>query len=248
MADFVPLFAHPRLAADAYGRALTRYFDSGIQVPIVIFADPTGREIPGTRLDPQQAQVKATYLDHAKKALDAFRGGLPPEKAREQWASLGKAFRLRSEAKDSGAGIDLLVKLRDQAAKGSPLRESLDVYLRRVNDEEADGLVSVGEMDLKGDDPGSGLEPLFQVLRDFPGLPAAKKAEDLVAKAKADPAKEKAFSEAERGHRAWLALRDADRLARGGKPKEAEEAWGKVAKDFAGTPAAKEAATRVKSR
>ncbi len=246
MAGFVPLFAHPRLTADAYGKAVSRYFDSGIQVPIVIFADPTGREIPGTRLDHVQAQVKSTYLDHARKAMDAFRGGQPPEKAREQWTSFGKALRLRTEAKDPGAGIELLAKLRDGAAKGTPLRESLDGYLRRVNDEEADGLVSVGAMDLDGDDPATGFEELFQVLRDFPGLPAAKKAEDLVAKAKADPSKGKAFPAAEREHRAWLALRDADRLARDGKGKEATEAWGKVAKEFEGTAAAKEAAGRAK--
>ena len=50
MAEFVPIFAHEKLASDVYGKAMTRYFKAGIQVPLVIFADPTGREIPGTRL------------------------------------------------------------------------------------------------------------------------------------------------------------------------------------------------------
>ena len=223
---------------------MSRYFNAGIQVPIVIFADPTGREIPGTRLDHVQAPVKSTYLDRARKALEAFRGGQDPAKVREAWGSFAKALRLRSGAKDSGAGVDLLRKVRDGAAKGSPLRESVGEYLRRVNEEEAEGVVEVAKMDIDGEDPKAGLEQLFQVLRDFPGLPAAAKAEAVLAKAKGDPARKDAWAGAEREHLGALALRDGDRLARDGKAKEAAEAWAKVAKEFDGTAAAREAAER----
>lgn len=229
---------------------MSRYFNAGIQVPIVIFADPTGREIAGTRLDHVQAQVKATYLEHAKKALETFRGGQDAGKAREQWAALGKAFRLRTEAKDSGAGIELLQRLRDGAAKGSQIQVSADDYLRRVDAEEAAGLLQVGEMDLRGGDLKTGLDELYQLTREFPGLPSARKAADIIAKARTDPAttadagRAKEAADAEREHLAAVALRAADRLARDGKRKEAAEAWAKVAKDYDGTPAAGEARER----
>jgi hypothetical protein len=244
VAEFVPLFAHPRLTSDAFAKAMTRWFSGNIQVPIVIFADPTGREIPGTRLDQQQAQVKATYLDHARKALDAFRGGEPKEKVRERWADFGRALRLRSEAKDSGAGVDLLRKLMDSTPEKSPLRDSVEEYLKRVNDDEAAGLVEVGKMDLAGDDPRLALDTLFGVLRDYPGLPAAALAKTLLDGAKGDPKRAADYAAAEREHRALLALRDGDRLARAGKKKEAAEAWAKVVADFKGTPAADLAANR----
>ncbi len=240
----MPLFAHPRLNPDGYGKAVTRWFSANIQVPIVIFADPTGRELPGTRLDPQQAQVKATYLEHARKALEAFRGGDSKEKVREQWADFGRALRLRTEAKDSGAGVELLEKVRDAAPEKSPLRESVEEYLRRVNDDEAAGLVEVGRMDLAGDDPRMAIDTLFGVLRDYPGLPAAAQAKTLLDGAKADAKRAADYGAAEREHRALLALRDGDRLARAGKGKEAAEAWAKVVANFKGTPAAREAATR----
>jgi hypothetical protein len=244
VAEFVPLFAHPRLTADAYGKAVTRWFDAGIQVPIVIFADPTGREIAGTRLDHAQAQVKGTYLEHARKALDAFRGGAPKEKVKEQWADFGRALRLRSEAKDSGAGVEILLRLRDAAPEKSSLGESVKAYLEALDRDEAAGLVEVGKGDLKGDDPKLGLDTLFGVLRDYPGLPSEAKAKALLDGAKGDAAKKEAWAAAEREHRATLALRAGDRLARDGKGKEAAEAWAKVAKEFEGTPAAREAAER----
>ena len=244
MAEFVPLFAHPRLTADAYGKAVSRYFHAGIQVPIVIIADPSGREIPGTRLDDRTAQVKATYLDHAKKALDAFRGGLSASKSKEQWVAFGKARALRTEGKDSGAGIDALRKVLEGAPKGSMLRAAVEEQLKVIDEEEAAGKVAVGKMDLEGDDPEAGLEMLFLVVRDFPGLPSAAKAEALLETAKADPARKEAFAAAERGHRAWIALRAADRLARDGKEKEAAEARAAVVKEFPGTAAAEEAGER----
>lgn len=240
----MPLFAHPRLNSDGYGKAMARWFTGNIQVPIVIFADPTGREIPGTRLDPQQAQVKNTYLEHARKALDAFRGGEPKEKVREEWADFARALRLRSEAKDSGAGVDLLGKLRDGAPAKSPLRQSVEEYLKAVNDDEAAGLVEVAKMDLGGDDPRLALDTLFGVVRDYPGLPAAAVAKTLLDGAKGDPKRSTDYFNAEREHRALLALREGDRLARAGKKKEAAEAWAKVAADFKGTPAADEATKR----
>jgi len=223
---------------------VSRYFNAGIQVPIVIFADPTGREIPGTRLDHMQAQVKGTYLERARKALGAFRGGQTPAKAKETWAALGKALRLRKEGKDPGAAVEDMAALRDAAAKGSPLRESLDEMLRRMDADEASGLVDVAKMDLEGDDAAGGIAALFQVLRDFPGLPSAAKAKGILDGVAKDASKKEAWASAEREHRAWLALRAADRLARAGKAKEAEEAWAGVAKEFEGTPAAEEAAKR----
>jgi hypothetical protein len=244
VAEFVPLFAHPRLTADAYARAVSRYFDSGIQVPIVIFADPTGREIPGTRLDHVQAQVKAGYLRSAKKALDDFRGGLPKEKVREQWADFGRGLRLRGGAKDSGAGVEVLVRLRDAAPEKSYLREAVRAYLETLDRDEAGGLVEVGKMDLKGDDPKLALDTLFGVLRDYPGLPSEGKAKALLDAAREDPAMKTHYAAAEREHRALVALRAGDRLAREGKKKEAAEAWKKVAEEFKDTPAAEEAAKR----
>ncbi len=238
------VFAHPRLTADAYGKAVSRYFSAGIQVPIVIFADPTGREIAGTRLDDRTAQVKSTYLDHARKAMESFRGGLPKEKAREQWADFGRALRLRTEGKDSGAGVDLLRKVRDGAAAKSAMRESVQEYLDRIDREEAAGLLEVGTADLEGEDPKMGLDTLFGILRDFPGLPSAEKAKALVEKAKADPKLAGDWAAAEKEHRAWLSLREGDRLARDGKAKEAGEAFARTAKEFPGTPAADEAASR----
>jgi hypothetical protein len=223
---------------------VSRYFDAGIQVPVVIFADPTGREIPGTRLDHQQAQVKSTYLDHARKALETFRGGQPKEKAREQWAGFGRALRLRSAAKDSGAGVDLLRRIRDEAAPKTPLRDSVQGYLDRIEKEEAAGLLEVGKSDLAGEDPRLGLDTLFSILRDFPGLPSAAKAAELIEKAKGDPKRAGDWAAAEKEHRAWLALREGDRLLRDGKKKESAEAFAGVVKDYAGTEAATEAETR----
>lgn len=223
---------------------MSRYFNAGIQVPIVIFADPTGREIEGTRLDHVQAQAKGTYLEHAKKALDGFRGGATKEKAKEQWAAFGKALRLRSEAKDSGAGVEILVGLRDKAPEKSALRESVRAYLEALDKEEADGLLGVAKGDLAGDDPKSALDTLFWILRDFPGLPSEAKAKALLDGAKADPKRKDDYAAAEREHLGLVALRAGDRLARDGKKKEAAEAWAKVVKDFEGTPAAEEAAKR----
>jgi hypothetical protein len=244
VAEFVPLFAHPRLTSDAYGKAVTRWFHAGIQVPIVIFADPTGREIPGTRLDHVQAQDKAAYLASARKALEAFRGGLAPEKAKEAWAGLGRALRLRTEGRDPGAAVADMVALRDAAAPKSPLRTSLDELLDRIDKEEAAGLVDVGRMDLEGDDAPTGIETLFLVLRDFPGLPSTVRAKFYLDKAAAAPATKEAWTAQDREFRAHLALRAADRLQRGGKEKEAKEAWAAVAKEFEGTAAA----TAAKSR
>lgn len=240
----MPLFAHPRLTSDAYARAVSRYFHSGIDVPIVIFADPTGREIPGTRLDHVKAQVKGTYLEHAKRALEAFRGGQTPAKAKETWAALGKALRQRRSGKDPGAAVEDMVALRDGAAKGSPMRESLDDLLKRLDTDEASGLVDVAKMDLEGDDPEGAIAALFQVQRDFPGLPSAAKAKGILEGVAKDPARREAFAAAEKEHRGWLALRAADRLARAGKAKEAAEAWARVAKEFEGTPPAEEASKR----
>jgi hypothetical protein len=244
VAEFVPLFAHPRLTSDAYGKAVSRWFDRGIQVPIVIFADPTGREIPGTRLDHQQAQVKSTYLDHARRALESFRGGLTKEKARERWADFGKALRLRSEAKDSAAGIEKLQGIRDGAAAKSAMRDSVQEYLDRIEKDEAAGLLEVGTMDLDGEDARTGLDTLFGIVRDFPGLPSAAKAAALLAKAKADPKRKEDWEAAARENDARTELRRGDRLARDGKAKEAAEAFAKVLKEFPGTGAADEAATR----
>jgi hypothetical protein len=232
----VPLFAHPRLTTDAYGSAVSTYFKAGIQVPIVIFADPTGREIPGTRLDDRQAQVKATFLEHAKKALESFRGGLSPEKAKEAWAGVGRAFRLRSEAKDSGDGVDLLRSIRDSGAKGSALRDSVAAVLDRIERDEALGSLEVALADAEGEDPRMGFDGLFGILRDFPGLPSAEKAKAALDRGAADPARKEAWAEAEKEHRGWIALREADRLARAGKAKEAAEARAKVAKEWEGTP------------
>lgn len=244
MAEFVPLFAHPRLTADAYAAAVSRWFDRGIEVPIVIFADPTGREIPGTRLDHVQAQVKANVLASARKALAAFRGGQDPAKAKESWAALGRALRLRAAGKDPGAAVEDMVALRASLPKGGSLRESLDELLRRLDEEEAAGMVDIGAMDLEGEEPRAGIDQLFQVLREFPGLPSAARAGALLAEARKDAALAGPVEEAEKGHRGWLALRAADRLHRAGKGKEAVEAWKKVATDFPGTEAGKEAAAR----
>ena len=223
---------------------MTRYFDAGIQVPIVIFADPTGREIPGTRLDPSQAQVRATYLEHAAKALKAFQGGQSPAQAKDAWAAFGKALRLRAEGKDPGAAVEDMAGIRDAAPAGSMLRTSLDDLLRRMDGEEAAGTVDLGKMDLEGDDPAAGIATLFQVLREFPGLPSTAKAKALLDAAAKDPKRKDAYAAAEREHRAWLALRAADRLSRAGKAKEAGEAWAKIAKEWEGTAAAAEAAKR----
>ncbi len=244
----MPLFAHPRLTADAYGAAVSRYFKSGIQVPIVIFADPSGREIAGTRLDHQQAQVKSTYLDHARTALDSFRGGQPAEKARETWKEFGRALALRDEGKDMAAAVESLQRIRDGAAKGSAMRVSVEEFLRRINDEEAAGFVELGRTDLATGDVESGLESLFTVLRDFPGLPARAQAEKLLAEAKKDPAKAATYAAVEKGSRAKEALRAGDRLARAGKPVEAKAEWEKVVKDFDGTPAALEAKERLEKK
>lgn len=238
------VFAHPKLTADVYGKAVSRYFNAGIQVPIVIFADPTGREIAGTRLDDRTAPVKSTYLEHARKALESFRGGLPVEKARERWADFGKAVRLRSEAKDSAAGIEILRRIRDGAAAKSAMRESVQEYLDRIEKDEAAGLLEVGTADLRGEDPKMGLDTLFGILRDFPGLPSAAKAKELVEKAGADPKTAADHAAAEKEHRAWISLREGDRLARDGKAKEAAEAFARTVKEFPGTPAADEAASR----
>ncbi|MCK6480318.1 MAG: hypothetical protein HUU06_04435 [Planctomycetaceae bacterium] len=210
----------------------------------MIFADPTGREIPGTRLDEKQAQVKKTYLEHAEKALASFRGGQKPEKAKEAWAALGKALRLRKESEDPGAAVEEMVALRDAAAKGSAMRESIDDLLRRIDEEEGDGLLQVARMDLGGEDPSAGLESLFQVIREFPGLPSAKRAAEALAAEKAAGRHGEAIARLEREHLARLALRAADRLARDGKRKEAAEAWAKVAKEFEGTEAGAAAAER----
>jgi hypothetical protein len=217
---------------------VSRFFDSGIQVPIVIFADPTGREIPDTRLDHSKAQVRSTYLDHARKALEAFRGGRPPEEARKEWAAFGRALRLRGGERDPGAGVEALGAVRDGARKGSLLRESVDRLLARIEEEEAAGLLLVAASDLAGDDPDAGVEGLFQVVRDFPGLPSAAKAREAIEKAKADPARKDAVAKGERELAAWLALRAADRLDREGKTEAAAAARAKVAAEFPGTEAA----------
>ena len=244
MAEFVPIFAHEKLASDVYGRAMTRYFKAGIQVPLVIFADPTGREIPGTRLDHAQAQDKAKYLASARKALETFRAGLTPEKTREAWSGLARAIRLRTEGKDPGAGVEDMVALRDAAVPKSPLRTALDELLERIDKEEAAGLVDVGRMDLEGDDPPLGIETLFGVVRDFPGLPSAAKAKHYLDGAASAAATKEAWTAQDREHRGHLALRAADRLQRAGKEKEAKEAWARVAKEFEGTAAAAAAKSR----
>jgi ketosteroid isomerase-like protein len=223
---------------------VSRYFTSGIQVPIVIFADPTGREIAGTRLGPEQAPVKSTYLENARRALESFRGGLTKEKAREQWAEFGRALRVRTEGKDSGAGVELLQRIRDGAAEKSALRVSVQEYLDRIDREEADGLLQSAVADLSSEDPKMGIDTLFWVLRDFPGLPTAAKAKELLDKAKGDPKRAADHAAAEKEHRAWLSLREGDRLARDGKKKEAAEAFARTVKEFPDTPAANEAATR----
>lgn len=248
MAEFVPVFAHPRLTSSAYSAAVSRYFDSGIQVPIVIFADPTGREIPGTRLDHGPAQVKSTYLDHARKALEAFRGGKPAEEARKEWAAFGLGLRLRAEGGDPGAGVEVLAALRDAARKDSILRRSVDELLARLEKEEAAGLLELAQSDLGGDDPATGIEGLCQVIREFPGLPSAAKAREALEKAKADPARREAAEKGERELAAWLALRAADRLAREGKTGPAAEARAKVIRDFPGTDAARRAAEQAEEK
>ncbi|HEU4394991.1 MAG TPA: hypothetical protein VFS92_05450 [Planctomycetota bacterium] len=212
-------------------------------MPIVIFADPSGREIPGTRLDHSKAQVKSTYLEHAKKALDAFRGGRTAEEAKKDWRAYGQALRIRAEGKDPGAGVEMLVALRDAAKKGAAIRDSIDAALRRLDEEEARGLLAVAESDLSGEDFATGIEGLFQVMREFPGLPSAAKAAEAIAKAKADHAD--AIAKEQKEHDAWLALRAADRLGREGKTAEAKEAWQKVAVAWPGTRAAKEASERI---
>jgi len=238
------VFAHPRLTADAYSSAVSRYFDSGIQVPIVIFADPSGREIPGTRLDHSKAQVKSTYLDHARKALEGFRGGRTADEAKRDWKAYGQGLRLRADGRDPGAGVEILVALRDAAKKGSPIRQSLDETLGRLDEDEAKGLVLVAEADLAGEDFAAGVEGLFQVVREFPGLPSATKAAGLLSAAKSDAARAASIAKEQRELDAWLALRAGDRHLREGRPKEAKDAWEKVASGFSGTRAAKEAAER----
>lgn len=223
---------------------MSRYFDRGIQVPIVIFADPTGREIQGTRLDHEQAQVKKTYLEHARKALESFRGGQSAEKAKEAWTALGSAMRLRAESEDPGAAVEEMVALRDAAAKGSALRDSLEEMLRRIDEEEGAGMLEVAKMDLGEEDDPSGIEELLSVVRDFPGLPTAKRAEELLSGIRAGGKHPGELERLEKEHRARLALRAADRLSRKGKGKEAVEAWKKVAKEFEGTEAGKAAAER----
>ena len=211
-------------------------------MPIVIFADPSGREIPGTRLDHAKAQVKSTYLEHAKKALDAFRGGRSAEEAKKDWKAYGQAIRIRADGKDPGAGVEMLVALRDGAKKGAAIRDSIDATLRRLEEEEARGLLVVAESDLSGEDFAAGIEGLFQVMREFPGLPSAAKAAEAVAKAKSDPARKETVEKGERELAAWLALRAADRLAREGKADAAAAARAKVVTDFPGTEAARVAA------
>lgn len=223
---------------------MSRYFDRGIQVPIVIFADPTGREIPGTRLDHEKAQVKKNYLESARKAMDSFRGGQSPEKAKEAWAALGKAMRLRAESADPGAAVEDMAALRDAAAKGSALRDSLDEMLRRIDEEEGEGMLQVAKMDLGEEDDPAGIEALLGIVRDLPGLPSAKRAEELLAKIRAAGKHPGEMERLEREHRARLALRAADRLSRQGKVKEAAEAWRKVAKEFEGTEAGAAAGER----
>ena len=211
-------------------------------MPIVIFADPSGREIPGTRLDHAKAQQKSTYLEHARKALDAFRGGRTAEEAKKDWQAYGQALRIRADGKDPGAGVEILVALREGAKKGAAIRDSIDAALRRLDEEEAKGLLAVAESDLSGEDFTTGIEGLFQVIREFPGLPSAAKAAEAIAKAKADPARKEAAEKGERELAAWLALRAADRLAREGKPDAASAARAKVIQDFPGTEAARIAA------
>lgn len=211
-------------------------------MPIVIFADPSGREIPGTRLDHSKAQVKSTYLEHAKKALDAFRGGRTAEEAKKDWKAYGQALRIRADGKDPGAGVEMLVALRDGAKKGAAIRDSIDAALRRLDEEEAKGLLAVAESDLSGEDFATGIEGLFQVIREFLGLPSAAKAAEAIAKAKADLARKETVEKGERELAAWLALRAADRLARDGKADAAAAARAKVVTDFPGTEAARVAA------
>jgi len=212
----------------------------GIQVPIVIFADPTGREIADTRLGFSEAPVKATYLEHARKALDSFRGGQKPAVVQKAWAAFGAALRLRGEHGDSGAAVDALRELQSNSPEKGALHQSVTAWLDRLDREEAQGLLEVGKLDLDGDDPGMGLEQLFTVLRDYPGLTGAKKAAALIEEARKDPAKKEALAAAEKEHKAWLALRDAARLARAGKKDEARAAYDRVAKDFPDTAASYE--------
>ena len=83
-----------------------------------------------------------------------------------------------------------------------------------------------------------------ELLREFPGLPSAAKAAELVAAAKGEPAKADAIAKEQKELDAWLALRAGDRHSRECRAKEAREAWGKVLSGFAGTRAAAEAAER----
>ena len=223
---------------------MSRYFNAGIQVPLVIFADPSGRELKDTRLDHAKAQVKATYFEHAKKALEAFRGGRSAEDARKDWKAYGQGLRLRAEGKDPGAGVEVLAALRDGAKHGSAVRESVEEALRRIEENEARGLIELAKADLGGEDAATAIETLFQVMREFPGLPSAAKAAELVAAAKGEPAKADAIAKEQKELDAWLALRAGDRHSREGRAKEAREAWGKVLSGFAGTRAAAEAAER----
>ena len=176
--------------------------------------------------------------------FEAFRGGRSAEDARKDWKAYGQGLRLRAEGKDPGAGVEVLAALRDGAKHGSAVRESVEEALRRIEENEARGLIELAKADLGGEDAATAIETLFQVMREFPGLPSAAKAAELVAAAKGEPAKADAIAKEQKELDAWLALRAGDRHSREGRAKEAREAWGKVLSGFAGTRAAAEAAER----
>ncbi len=243
--DFVAVFAHPRLTSDAYGTAISRYFDSGIPVPIVIFADPTGREIPGTRLSPSKAPIRSEYLKNAKKALDAFRAGAKPDELKKVWKRIGAAVSAREEGEAAGAAIATLQKIRSEFPEKNPIRGGIDEYLERVEKEEAAGYLELAESDLGPDgDLETGIATLFAMQRDFPGLPSSIKATAKLESIAKDASKAEPYKAAKREHDAWVALHAADAMARAGKVKEATAAWKKVVTDFEDSEAAAEAEDR----